>query len=119
MSNLAQKLQQETQQQTSIAPKPAVPRKSTWLSPGERMLIFAFGVLVCTGAAFIVSNQATIYEVNKEIQLVESSIQEQQKVNGDLEIQISELSRYERVKEQAEKLGLTFNENNIKVVQGQ
>lgn len=123
MSNLAKKIQQEEQQhsyqQPSIAPKPVAPRKINWLSPGERILIFSFGVLFCIGAAFIISKQADIYQVNKEIQLVESSIQDQHKVNGDLEMQISELSRYERIKEQAEKLGLSLNENNVKVVQGQ
>ncbi|MCM3587088.1 cell division protein FtsL [Mesobacillus maritimus] len=123
MSNLAKKIQQEEQQnlqqQTTITPKPVAPKKHTWLSPGEKALMFAFGVLFCIGAAFIISKQSDIYHVNKEIQLVESSIQDQQKVNGDLEMQIDELSRYERIKEQAEKLGLTLNENNVKVVQGQ
>lgn len=119
MSNLAKKLQQETHQQTTIAPKPAKKQKHTWLSPGEKFLTLTLGVALSIGASFIIANQSDIYQVNKEIQLVEQSIQEQQKVNSDLEMQISELSRYERIKEQAEKLGLTFNENNIKVVQGQ
>lgn len=117
MSNLAKTLQQETQQQTAIAPKPSVQRQPAWLSPGERILFFAFGILICIGAAFIVSKQAAIYEANKEIQLVESSIEEQQKVNSDLEMQISELSTYERIWEKAKELGLTLNENNVKVVQ--
>jgi cell division protein FtsL len=119
MSNLAKKLQQETNQQTTIAPRPAPAKNNTWLSPGEKVLTLALGVALTIGAGFIIANQADIYKVNKEIQLVEHSIEEQQKINGDLEMQISELSRYERIKEQAEKLGLTFNENNIKVVQGQ
>lgn len=121
MSNLAKKIQQEEQQQshqqTPIAPKPVAPKKTAWLSPGERVIILTIGILFSIGAAFILSKQASIYEVNKEIQLVEASIQEQKKVNGDLEMQISELSRYERIKEQAEKLGLSLNENNVKVVQ--
>ncbi|MBM4764028.1 cell division protein FtsL [Bacillus sp. B15-48] len=124
MSNLAKKLQHESQQQSqqnpSINPKKmAAPKKSAWLSPGEKVLILAFGVMLSIGAGFILSKQADIYAANKDIQLVENSITEQQRINKDLEMQISELSTYERIKEQAEKLGLTFNENNIKVVQGQ
>ncbi len=123
MSNLAKKLQHEEQQhshqQTSAVPKPVPPRKFNWLSPGERILIFSFGVLFCIGSAFVISKQSDIYQVNKEIQLVESEIATQQQMNGDLEMQISELSRYERIREQAEKLGLNLNENNVKVVQGQ
>jgi cell division protein FtsL len=121
MSNLAKKIQQEIQQQPISTPKhkPKAPKKYYSLTPGERVLIFAFGVMVCIGGSFMVSKQAAIYDVNKEIQLVENGIQEQQKVNSDLEIQISELSTYERIKQQAEKLGLTFNEDNVKVVREQ
>jgi cell division protein FtsL len=121
MSNLAKKIQQEMQQQPISTPKakPEAPKKYFSLTPGERVLVFAFGVMVCIGGSFMVSKQAAIYDVNKDIQLVENSIQEQQKVNTDLEMQISELSTYERIKEQAEKLGLTFNEDNVKVVREQ
>lgn len=121
MSNLAKKIQHEIQQQPISTPKhkPEAPKKYYSLTPGERVLAFAFGVLVCVGASFMVSKQAAIYEVNKDIQIVENSIQEQQRINTDLEMQISELSTYERIKEQAERLGLTFNEDNVKVVQEQ
>lgn len=120
MSNLAKTLQQEVQQssqKTSVPHKQAAPKKFTWFSPGEKILILALGVMLTTGAGFILAKQAEIYEVNKEIQLVEQSIQDQRTINSDLEIQISELSRYERIKEHAERQGLSFNENNIKAVQ--
>lgn len=120
MSNLAKKFQQEiqqTSQKPTVTHKQAAPKKNIWFSPGEKFLILALGVMLTTGAGFILAKQAEIYEVNKEIQLVEQSIQEQRTINSDLEIQISELSRYERIKEHAEKQGLSFNENNIRAVQ--
>ena len=43
--------------------------------------------------------------------------QEQQKVNSDLEVQVSELSTYERIWEKAKQLGLTLNEDNVKGVE--
>ena len=59
----------------------------------------------------------SIYQVNKEIQDTKVTIQEQEKSNSDLTIQVSELSQYERIREKAQKLGLTLNDQNIKVVQ--
>ncbi|WP_353654063.1 cell division protein FtsL [Bacillus sp. ISL-55] len=117
MSNLARKLQQEQQQQTVQAPAKAPVKRNPILTPGEKILMFVFGVIVCFGATFMVSKQAAIYEVNKEIQIIEGNIQEQQKINSDLEIQISELSTYERIKQVTEKLGLTLNEDNVKGVE--
>lgn len=120
MGNLARKLQQEQRheqhKQMVQAPKKAK-KRNPWLSPGEKILGLAFTGIVCFGAVNIVSNQAAIYELNKEIQDTKVSIQEQNKVNGDLEMQVSELSTYERIWEKAKELGLKLNENNVKVVQ--
>ncbi|MEH7122963.1 cell division protein FtsL [Bacillus sp. JJ1532] len=119
MGNLARKLQQEQrheqQKQMVQAPK-KVKNRNPWLSPGEKILGLVFTGIVCFGAVNIVSNQAAIYEINKEIQDTKVAIQEQNRVNGDLEMQVSELSTYERIWEKAKELGLKLNENNVKVV---
>lgn len=120
MSNLARKIQQEQkyQQQTQTVRAPQkIKQKKSWLSPGEKILGLAFTGIVCFGAVQMVSNQAAIYEVNKEIQQTEQAIQEQTKVNGDLEMQVSELSTYERIKAKAEEMGLEFSGNNVKAVE--
>jgi cell division protein FtsL len=120
MANLARKLRQEQEtqetQQTQQAPKKVRKRKS-WLSPGEKILGIAFGVVVCFGSVHIISNQSSIYELNKEIQDTQTMIQEQQKSNSDLTMQISELSQYDRIKDKARALGLELNDQNVKVVQ--
>ena len=116
MSNLAKKLQQEQQQRAVQEPK-KTPLKKAWFSPGEKILGLVFGAICCIVAVQIISNQADIYKLNRDIQVTQSTIVEQQKINSDLEVQISELSMPERVKEKAEKVGLKFNENNVKVVQ--
>ena len=51
-----------------------------------------FAGFVCFGAVQLISNQANIYQVNKDIQVVQATINEQIKVNSDLEVQVSELS---------------------------
>jgi cell division protein FtsL len=74
--------------------------------------------MVCLGAVQMISNQAQIYKVNQKIQEAQASIKDQQKVNGDLKVQVSELSTYQRIWDKAKSMGLELNENNVKVVQG-
>jgi len=118
MSNLARELeqQQKEQQMQDIQKQKRAVRKS-WLTPGEKFLSLAFAGLVCLGAVQMISNQAKIYKVNEDIQKVQSSINDQQKVNGDLKVQVSKLSNYNRIADKAKKMGLELNENNVKVVQ--
>jgi cell division protein FtsL len=117
MSNLAKKLQQEQQQRAIQETKQNIPLKKALFSPGEKILGTLFAMMVFLGAVQIISNQAEIYTLNRDIQLTQASILEQQKVNSDLEVQVSELSTYERIMEKVTVLGLKLNENNVKVVQ--
>ncbi|WP_075981024.1 cell division protein FtsL [Bacillus massilinigeriensis] len=120
MSNLARKLQQEQEHRRKIERKESSKKariSKSWLSPGEKILLLIFGAALCFGGIHLVSNQAIIYNMNKDIQKTEVSIQNQQKVNNDLKMQVSELSTYDRIIAKAKNLGLKLNENNVKVVQ--
>lgn len=121
MSNLARKLQQEQQmqqeQKQKITGKKQRKEGFFWLSPGEKVLGMVFCATVVFGAVNMISNHASIYEVNKDIQATSIQIQEQAKVNRELEMQIGELSTPERINAIAKQLGLKLNENNVKVVQ--
>lgn len=117
MSNLARNYAQQEQKEQKVQDRSQVKIRKSWLTPGEKIIGTAFAGMVCFGAVHLISNQAEIYEVNKEIQIMESKVEEQQKVNGDLQVQVSELSTYERIFEKAKEMGLIKNENNVKVVQ--
>ncbi|WP_409292115.1 cell division protein FtsL [Peribacillus sp. SCS-37] len=95
----------------------SVIRHKTGITFGEKILLVVFALLVAGAGIKIIANQSAVYSVNKEIQQVEGSIDNQKKVNGDLKVQVSELSTYERVKKKAAELGLKLNQNNVKVVQ--
>ncbi|WP_230199575.1 cell division protein FtsL [Bacillus testis] len=84
---------------------------------GEKVLVVAFALLLAVAAVKIISNQYSLYSINKDIQKAEKSVDEHVKQNTDLKIQVSELSRYERIWEKASQMGLTLDENNVKVVQ--
>jgi cell division protein FtsL len=119
MSNLARELEQQKLKgnQEVQQPKQAKITKS-WFTPGEKLLGILFAGIICFGAVHMISTQAKIYKVNKGIQEAQTSIKDQQKVNGDLQVQVNELSTYERIWSKAKKMGLELNENNVKVVQG-
>lgn len=118
MSNLARKYQEQRQGTHSVQERSNLKTKKSWLTPGEKIIGLAFAGLVCFGGVHIISNQSQIYQVNKSIQDVKSSIKDQQKANSDLQVQVSELSNYQRIWAKAKKMGLVINENNVKVVQG-
>jgi cell division protein FtsL len=117
MSSLARKFQQQQEVERTVQEKSIVKTKKHWLTPGEKIIGVVFTGLVCFGAVHLISNQAEIYQVNKEIQEVQTSVNELEKTNSDLQVQVSELSTYERILEKATQMGLVKNENNVKVVQ--
>ncbi|WP_312469193.1 cell division protein FtsL [Neobacillus sp.] len=117
MSNLARNIERQQQVEQTVKKQSQLKIKTSWLTPGEKIIGIAFAGLVCFGSVHLISNQAKIYNVNRDIQTVEGRVNEIQKVNNDLKVQVSEMSTYERIKAKAEKMGLVFNENNVKVVQ--
>ncbi|GMB08558.1 cell division protein FtsL [Thermolongibacillus altinsuensis] len=116
MNNAAVQIQHKHKQQQKPKVTPKKKRKIR-LTLGEKLLFFSFILFALYSSITIVSNQFTIYEINKEVQQLEVKIQEQEKHNRDLQVQVQELSTYERILAKAKELGLTLNENNVKVVQ--
>ncbi|MHC0037266.1 cell division protein FtsL [Pseudoneobacillus sp. C159] len=118
MSNLARKYQQETKGQPQKKRQPLNQPKEKFfrVTPGEKVLGLLFGTMVCFGAVHLISAQASIYEMNKDITSMETAIQEQKKVNKDLMIEKKELSNYERIMSKASERGMKLKDNNVKVV---
>ncbi|RBP06913.1 cell division protein FtsL [Rossellomorea aquimaris] len=121
MSNLARKYEQQkvekTNQSVQANPKRLSEERRSVITPGEKILVAIFTAVFCFLAVQIVTTQAAIYDVNKDVQHVESTIEKQEKANNDLKLQVSELSTYERILEKAKELGLNLKEKNVKVVE--
>lgn len=116
LSNLARKYLEQQKTEQKVQKTNQVKIKTSWLTPGEKIIGLVFAGFVCFGAVHIISNQSEIYQVNKEIQVIEGQVAEQQKLNSDLQVQVSELSAYDRIYKKAKEMGLIKNENNVKVV---
>ncbi|RSK26934.1 cell division protein FtsL [Bacillus sp. HMF5848] len=121
MSNLARRYYQEQQpKQPTITPQPKKKRvrvKKIKYSAAEKLMCFVLISFVFLFSVKIVSNWAYIYNVNTEIHNLQQSIHNKQKYNDDLSVQVSELSTYERIWTIAAEMGLSLNENNVKVVE--
>lgn len=121
MSNLARNYEQQnvekSYQSVQAKPKRLNEERRSVVTPGEKILVAIFAMVFCILAVQIVSTQAAIYDVNKEVQHVETTIEKQEKANNDLKLQVSELSTYERILEKAKELGLNLKEKNVKVVE--
>lgn len=94
-------------------------RSTRIFTKGEYMLMIFFCAIVAGFAVMLLNTQSTIQATHKEIQAIESKIEETKKENTDLSIQVSELSTYDRIWEKAKELGLEFDKQNVKVVPGQ
>jgi len=115
LSNLARKLQEQHVYQPIQQPEVQTVKKYK-ISRGEKMLALIFILMVSVLSIKIISNQATIYDVNKSIHKTKLSIDSQSRIVADLEDQVDELSTFERIYKQALENGYTMNENNVKVV---
>ncbi|MGE7779237.1 cell division protein FtsL [Peribacillus sp. NPDC097264] len=117
MSAIAKKIQEKQYEDQQQQSQQTVVIRKAKISIGEVLLLCTIAIMITFACVKIVSNQAAIYETNKEIQQVEATIEEQGKLNDDLMVQVDELSRYERIWAIAAKLGLGLDDNNVKVVQ--
>lgn len=104
------------QQQPLVQPKI---KKQSWFSKREKFLFVIFAVVVAAFAISILHTQGEIQAVSIEIHQIERDITEINNNNVDLKVRVSELSTHNRIWEKAKELGLTQNDNNVKVVPGE
>ncbi|MBD8025866.1 cell division protein FtsL [Ureibacillus sp. Re31] len=122
---MAVRVRQDSYIQQPVVPEQQQPkkqqsnRKKSRITVKEKFLYIAFVAVVAVLAVSILHKQSSIQQTSMEIQKIESQISEIEKQNVDLKVQVSELSTYERIWEKAKALGLTLNENNVKVVPGE
>lgn len=121
MSNLAYKVQQQRQQQQHQTherqQKTVVTKRRSTITAGEKLLLILFAAAILISAIKIVTNSVQVYQSNIEIQKLQASVDSQTKANSDLQVQVKELSNYERIWSKAKEMGLTLNKNNVKSVQ--
>lgn len=88
-------------------------KKRLKMSKFERLLyIFTFILVLATPFALVFS-QATLSEINFEVEKTKKTITTQEKKNESLTMKINELASLEKIQEVAKEQGLSYNNNNI------
>lgn len=89
-------------------------KKRVKMTKFER-LIYTFALVLLVSAPLtIVFSKATLSKINFEVEQVKKEIEEQNKTNESLTMQINELASLDKIEEVAKEQGLSYNNDNIK-----
>lgn len=83
---------------------------------GERLILFAIVLILSVTPLLHVFTKAQLSESNFEVEKLKLSIEEQKKVNESLNMKINELASLDKIREVAVSAGLSYNNDNIKVI---
>lgn len=95
-------------------PKRIIRVKSRKITHGETILACLFGIFVSLSLVYIVSFNADIDMLNRDMQRLERVITEQQMINEDLSHQVMEYSNPERILAIAKENGLNIQNTQIR-----
>ena len=91
-------------------------RKVVRLTKGEKML-YTMGLLCAVLTVFIrVFSSASIGNLKMDIEKINYKIENQEKKNQSLTMQVNELTSYEKLNGVLKEMGLAYNNENIIVV---
>lgn len=91
-------------------------KKRLKMSKFERLIYTFTLVLVLLTPFALVFSQATLSEVNFEVEKLTKSIDTQEKKNESLTMKVSELTSFDKVKDIVNAMGLEYNNDNIIII---
>lgn len=83
---------------------------------GEKLLYFILFFLVVAVPISNVFIKALLSETNIEVEQLKNKIEKQSNINESLNMQINELASLDKIQEVAKNIGLSYNNDNIKIV---
>ncbi|GAB3793539.1 cell division protein FtsL [Virgibacillus kimchii] len=92
-------------------------RKQGWLTKGEKIIYSLVGICIIAAGGFIVSFSSSTDSLNRDLQQLEQTVQNQQVINESLLFEVKELERPERITKIARENGLKIQDTKIKQAQ--
>lgn len=89
-------------------------RKPAWITKGEKLMYSVVGVALLSFGIYVVSYASSTDTLNRELQQLETRVQNQQIENEGLTFEVSELSRPERITKIAKDHGLKIQDAKVK-----
>lgn len=90
--------------------------KNIKIVKGEKFLYFLLVLLVMAVPISNVFTKALLSESNIEVEQLKNKIEQQSNLNESLSMQINELASLDKIQEVAKVNGLSYNNDNVKVV---
>ena len=84
---------------------------------GEKMIYGLLIFLLILSPIMIVFSKATLSKTNITLKRMENKITEQKNENESLSMKIDELASLDKIQGLAKNLGLSYNNDNIKVIE--
>lgn len=91
-------------------------KKQLKMSKKERFLYTVAVFLLLVSPISIVFSKATLAKINFEVEQQKKKIELQQKTNESISMTIDELASLTKIQEVAEEQGLSYNNNNIRII---
>ena len=92
-------------------------KKRLKMSRFERLIYTFLFVMLLSTPFVLVFSQATLSKINFEVEKTKTEIKLQEKKNESLTMKVNELASLEKIQEVAKEQGLSYNNNNIRLVQ--
>ncbi|RKQ37393.1 cell division protein FtsL [Oceanobacillus halophilus] len=89
-------------------------RKNGWITKGEKVIYSLVFVSMIISGVFMVSYASTTDTLNREVQTLEQTVNNQKITNEGLVFEKKELSRPERILEIAKEKGLKIQDAEVK-----
>ncbi|MCI8574987.1 MAG: cell division protein FtsL [Bacilli bacterium] len=91
-------------------------RKKIKMVRGEKIIYVMIFLLIMTMPICTVLTKALLSESNIEVEQMKAKIDKQKDVNDSLSMQIDELASLDKIQQVATEKGLSYNNENIKVI---
>jgi len=79
----------------------------------NKRLFIIFLIVLMVSPLIQVITKAKLSEINIEVEKLKSDIEEQEKLNESINMQINELASLDKIREIANENGLSYKNNNI------
>ena len=91
-------------------------RKKFKMLKGERMLYLILLVVLAAIPLLKVYSQAKLSESNIAVEQLSTKIERQENINESVSMKINELVSLDKIQNVANEIGLSYNNDNIKVI---
>lgn len=89
-------------------------KKRSMITRGEKLIYSIFCIMLTVASIYVVTFSSSMDKLNRNIQSLDKTVQQQKLENENLNFEINELSKPERITKIAKENGLKIQETKVK-----